>query len=86
MHEAVNCLENQFLIFFFEWPLKTGLTVLLNHIVDKREEPIPLMSWKYAVDRVPWGVIFLLGSGFCIAKATKVSITQTTQQHKFCYL
>ena len=50
----------------------------IRFIVDMREEPSPILSWKYAVDKVPWGVIFLLGSGFCIAKAATVTITLIT--------
>ena len=27
LHQAIIGLETQFLVFFFEWPLKTGFTV-----------------------------------------------------------
>ncbi|KAH3887590.1 hypothetical protein DPMN_011608 [Dreissena polymorpha] len=36
---------------------------------DTREPLKPLISWKVAADKVPWGVVFLLGGGFAMAKA-----------------
>lgn len=33
----------------------------------------PLMSWKEAVEKVPWGVVFLLGGGFAMAYASQES-------------
>lgn len=33
----------------------------------------PLMSWKAAVLKVPWGVVFLLGGGFAMAYASQES-------------
>ncbi|XP_060600137.1 Na(+)/citrate cotransporter-like isoform X3 [Ruditapes philippinarum] len=33
----------------------------------------PLLSWKAAVEKVPWGVVFLLGGGFAMAYASQES-------------
>ncbi|KAL4223442.1 hypothetical protein ACF0H5_016913 [Mactra antiquata] len=33
----------------------------------------PLMSWRAAADKVPWGVVFLLGGGFAMAHASSES-------------
>ena len=39
----------------------------------KRLERVePLLPWKVAVDKVPWGLIFLLGGGFAMAHASEV--------------
>ncbi|XP_052802409.1 solute carrier family 13 member 2-like [Mya arenaria] len=38
-----------------------------------REPLKPILSWRAAVDKVPWGVVFLLGGGFAMAKASKES-------------
>lgn len=34
----------------------------------------PILTWKNTVNRIPWGVIVLLGGGFALASATSVSI------------
>ncbi|XP_045170886.2 Na(+)/citrate cotransporter-like [Mercenaria mercenaria] len=39
----------------------------------KRAPLKPLMSWKAAVEKVPWGVVFLLGGGFAMAYASEKS-------------
>ncbi|XP_052800974.1 solute carrier family 13 member 2-like [Mya arenaria] len=42
--------------------------------IDGTRAPLkPLLSWRAAVDKVPWGVVFLLGGGFAMAKASKES-------------
>ncbi|WAR01094.1 S13A2-like protein [Mya arenaria] len=42
--------------------------------IDGTREPLkPLLSWRAAVEKVPWGVVFLLGGGFAMAKASKES-------------
>lgn len=33
----------------------------------------PLLSWKTFNEKMPWGVVFLLGGGFSMAKASQVS-------------
>lgn len=38
-----------------------------------REPLTSLMSWKAAVEKVPWGVVFLLGGGFAMAYASQES-------------
>ena len=43
-------------------------------ILGEREQPEPLITWKAAADRVPWGIVFLLGSGFCVANACQVCV------------
>ena len=35
LHKAIICIENHFLLFFFEWPLKTGFTVYEIVILNK---------------------------------------------------
>lgn len=47
--------------------------LLLFSVTGIREPLMPLMSWKAAVEKVPWGVVFLLGGGFAMAKASDVS-------------
>lgn len=39
--------------------------------VDKR--PATLLNWKVVHERLPWGIVLLLGGGFALAKATKES-------------
>lgn len=37
-------------------------------------EPAPaLLEWSVVQDRMPWSIVFLLGGGFALAKATDVS-------------
>ncbi|XP_074046610.1 Na(+)/citrate cotransporter isoform X2 [Macrotis lagotis] len=35
--------------------------------------PPPLLTWKVAQEKVPWGIVLLLGGGFAIAKGCEVS-------------
>lgn len=32
----------------------------------------PILTWKKTVNKIPWGVIVLLGGGFAMASATSV--------------
>jgi di/tricarboxylate transporter len=32
----------------------------------------PLLTWKAFNEKMPWGVVFLLGGGFAMAKAAQV--------------
>jgi hypothetical protein len=34
----------------------------------------PILTWQTTVRKVPWGVIILLGGGFALADASKVSV------------
>ena len=49
------------------------LCLINNLYIGEKEFPEPLITWKAAVNRVPWGIVFLLGSGFCIANGSMVS-------------
>lgn len=44
---------------------------------DKTKRPTaaspPLVTWKYVQQKMPWGLIFLLGGGFAMAEASKES-------------
>ncbi|XP_052224933.1 Na(+)/citrate cotransporter-like [Dreissena polymorpha] len=55
------------------------ITFFLNGIclsAGTREPLKPLISWKVAAEKVPWGVVFLLGGGFAMAKAaTKIGMS-----------
>lgn len=33
----------------------------------------PLLTWKVAQKKLPWGIVFLLGGGFALAKGSDVS-------------
>ncbi|TNN66080.1 Solute carrier family 13 member 5 [Liparis tanakae] len=34
----------------------------------------PLLTWKVAQKKVPWGIVLLLGGGFALAKGSEVSV------------
>ncbi|XP_076434734.1 Na(+)/citrate cotransporter-like isoform X2 [Babylonia areolata] len=34
---------------------------------------VPLLTWKRAQEKLPWGIIILLGGGFALAKGCKIS-------------
>ena len=34
----------------------------------------PLLTWNRAQEKLPWGIIVLLGGGFALAKACKVKV------------
>ena len=38
----------------------------------------PLLTWKVAAQKVPWGLLFLLGGGFAMAFASEVSFQINT--------
>ncbi|KAK3083871.1 hypothetical protein FSP39_004398 [Pinctada imbricata] len=47
---------------------------LLEQTSDKKEKPYkPILEWQQTMNRLPWGVILLLGGGFALAKASKSS-------------
>lgn len=34
---------------------------------------LPLLTWKVAQKKLPWGIVLLLGGGFALAKGSEVS-------------
>ena len=34
----------------------------------------PLLSWKIFSSKMPWGIVFLLGGGYSMAKASQVYV------------
>ena len=54
---------------------------IFHFLDDKPAKPKPpLLEWEYTAHKLPWGVILMLGGGFAIAEACKV-----TQNHHYCY-
>lgn len=53
-----------------------GVCLLLFIIPSKlsltKQYP-PLLDWRTAQKKIPWGVLLLLGSGFAVAEAAKVN-------------
>ena len=37
----------------------------------------PLLTWKVAQKKLPWGIVLLLGGGFALAKGSEVSDSET---------
>lgn len=70
VREAVPAILIAILLFIFPSKLPR---IFCCRQPGEREQPEPLITWKAATDRVPWGIVFLLGSGFCVAKACQVS-------------
>lgn len=44
-----------------------------NNSGSERSPIKPLLSWKAFNSKMPWGIVFLLGGGFAMAKASQVS-------------
>lgn len=44
----------------------------LEHERPKKPSPA-LLTWKVVQQKVPWGLLFLLGGGFALAEGSKVS-------------
>lgn len=42
--------------------------------------PPPLLNWKVAQEKVPWGIVLLLGGGFAVAKGCEVTPPSLTAQ------
>ena len=46
------------------------------HLFSERKTPFyppPLLNWKVAQEKVPWGIVLLLGGGFALAKGCEVT-------------
>ena len=61
--------------FFSKQPtqLIVKLKSSLRHIIVTKASP-PLIDWKTAEKRLPWGIILLLGGGFALAAVSEVGI------------
>ncbi|KAJ8312456.1 hypothetical protein KUTeg_009829 [Tegillarca granosa] len=47
----------------------------------------PLLSWKIAQEKIPWGVFLLLGGGFALAKGSQATgVTEVTSNTATCTL
>ncbi|XP_062610504.1 Na(+)/citrate cotransporter-like isoform X1 [Saccostrea cucullata] len=47
---------------------------VLPHTFKEKGKPLPpLLSWKAAEKKVPWGIVLLIGGGFAIAKGSQDS-------------
>lgn len=62
-------------LLLFIIPSSPGFIHIFNKDKDKRPiAPSPaLITWKVVHQKLPWGLIFLLGGGFALAEASKVS-------------
>lgn len=62
-------------IFLFTLPSTTNWIHMFSSNKSKRPEmpSPPLITWKIVQQKMPWGLIFLLGGGFAIAEGSKAS-------------
>lgn len=61
-------------LFLFSIPAKPAFWCLRPKGESGPEKPSPaLLDWKYVQDRLPWGIVLLLGGGFALSDATKES-------------
>ena len=48
LYKAIIGLENQLLVFFFEWPLKTGFTVFVCLVLSFHSAQVPLTFFVFS--------------------------------------
>nr|CAH0105112.1 unnamed protein product [Daphnia galeata] len=61
-------------MFLFSIPAKPSFWCLRPKGETGPEKPSPaLLDWKYVQDRLPWGIVLLLGGGFALSDATEAS-------------
>ncbi|CAG2195053.1 SLC13A2_3_5 [Mytilus edulis] len=60
-------------IALFVLPRKLPNIFCWNKEDDKKPYYTPILTWETAVHKVPWGIIILLGGGFALAEASKIS-------------
>ena len=45
----------------------------INEVAVAEQPSSSLLDWDYAKDKLPWGIVLLLGGGFALSDACKVS-------------
>lgn len=62
-------------MLFFIIPAKPDFIHIFSNDETKRPKtPSPaLLTWKIVQQKLPWGLIFLLGGGFALAEGSKAS-------------
>ncbi|XP_056662903.1 Na(+)/citrate cotransporter isoform X4 [Monodelphis domestica] len=63
-------------ILLFILPSKRPKFNFRNQVEEEWQVPFyppPLLTWKVAQKKVPWGIVLLLGGGFAVAKGCEVS-------------
>ncbi|XP_046438107.1 solute carrier family 13 member 5-like isoform X1 [Daphnia pulex] len=62
-------------MFLFIIPAKPKIWWFRNvgEVTQFSESCSALLEWKYVQDKLPWGVVLLLGGGFAISDASKIS-------------
>ena len=53
-----------------------NVCVCFYRLFSERKSPFyppPLLNWKVAQEKVPWGIVLLLGGGFAVAKGCEVT-------------
>lgn len=73
MKDATAALIVVFLLFII--PARPDFIYIFSKDETKRPKVAsqPLVTWKIIQKKMPWGLIFLLGGGFALAEASKVS-------------
>nr|XP_045591459.1 solute carrier family 13 member 5-like [Procambarus clarkii] len=70
----VNDATPAMLIVFLLFVLPANLNFCcFTHGEEKRVEENACLTWKVVQERIPWGVVLLLGGGFAMAEGAKVS-------------
>ncbi|XP_018318480.2 protein I'm not dead yet [Agrilus planipennis] len=62
-------------MFLFILPAKPDFIYIFSKHESKRPKAPspPLITWKVVQQKLPWGLIFLLGGGFALAEGSKAS-------------